>query len=128
MEKHFAACYDSRSSATGALSAQGPALYQKEPDADQILAVAEQAKTHLTSSVGSAPTYQEQFAVGYLLKGDYEKAMQAMEAYMSFTTSYGTPAYSVSSCNLYALCSLLSGDQEGWTSSICRKPSVFAAT
>ncbi len=88
--------------------------YQKEPDADQILAVAEQAKTHLTSSVGSAPTYQEQFAVGYLLKGDYEKAMQAMEAYMSFTTSYGTPAYSVSSCNLYALCSLLSGDQEGY--------------
>ena len=88
--------------------------FQKEPDADQILAVAEQAKTHLTSSVGSAPTYQEQFAVGYLLKGDYEKAMQAMEAYMSFTTSYGTPAYSVSSCNLYALCSLLSGDQEGY--------------
>ena len=33
---------------------------------------------------------------------------------MSFTTSYGTPAYSVSSCNLYALCSLLSGDQEGY--------------
>ncbi len=88
--------------------------FQKEPDADQILAVAEQAKTHLTSSVGSAPTYQEQFAVGYLLKGDYEKAMQAMEAYMSFTTSYGTPAYSVSSCNLYALCSLLSDDQEGY--------------
>ena len=88
--------------------------FQKEPDADQILAVAEQAKTHLTSSVGSAPTYQEQFAVGYLLKGDYEKAMQAMEAYMSFTTSYGTPAYSVSSCNLYALCSVLCNNQEGY--------------
>ena len=88
--------------------------YQKEPDADKILDVAAQAQTHLSGSVASAPTYQEQFAVGYLLKGDYEKAMQAMEDYMSYTTSNGTPAYSVSSCNLYALCSVLANNQEGY--------------
>lgn len=88
--------------------------FQKKPDAEKILAVAEDAKAHLASSAGSAPTYQEQFAVGYLLQGDYEKAMQAMEDYMSFTTSRGTPAYSVSSCNLYALCSILCNNQEGY--------------
>ena len=88
--------------------------FRETPDADKILEVAADAQKHLESSGSAVPTYQEQYAIGYLLKGDYEKAMQAMEAYMSHITSSGTPAYSVSSCNLYALCSVISGNQEGY--------------
>ena len=88
--------------------------FQKEPDADRILAIAEEEQAHLSSTGRAVPTYQELFAIGYLLKEDYEKAMQAMEAYMGFTTSAGTPGYSITSCNLYALCSILSGNQEGY--------------
>ena len=88
--------------------------FSKEPDADRILAVAKEEETHLSSSGRAVPTYQELYAIGYLFKEDYEKAMQAMEAYMGFITSSGTPGYSVTSCNLYALCSILSGNQEGY--------------
>lgn len=88
--------------------------FQNEPDADKILSIAEEEQAHLSSTGRAVPTYQELFAIGYLLKGDVEKAMQAMEAYMGFITSSGTPGYSVTSCNLYALCSVLSGNQEGY--------------
>ena len=88
--------------------------FRDEPDADKILAIAEDEQAHLSSTGRAVPTYQELFAIGYLLKGDVEKAMQAMEAYMGFITSSGTPGYSVTSCNLYALCSVLSGNQEGY--------------
>ena len=88
--------------------------FRDEPDADKILEVAQEEETHLSSTGRAVPTYQELYAIGYLLKGDYEKAMQAMEAYMGFITSSGTPGYSVTSCNLYALCSVLCGSQEGY--------------
>ncbi|MBQ6093598.1 MAG: hypothetical protein IJL00_07990, partial [Clostridia bacterium] len=88
--------------------------FRDEPDADKILEIAAEEEKHLSSTGRAVPTYQELYAIGWLLKGDVEKAMQAMEAYMGFITSSGTPGYSVTSCNLYALCSVLSGNQEGY--------------
>ena len=89
--------------------------YQKKPDAQKILDVAAQAEQQLASSAAVAPVYHELYAIGYLLQNDYEKAMQEMEAYMSVPmASTGYPAYSLSSCNLYALCSLLTENQDGY--------------
>lgn len=97
--------------------------FRDEPDAEKILAVAKKAESHLTGG-SIVPTYQELYAIGYLLQDDYEKAMQAMEAYMNYTnSSTGYPAYSVSSCNLYALCSVLCENQEGYD----EMASVFAS-
>ena len=96
--------------------------FKDEPDAEKILEVAKDAESHLTGG-SIVPTYQELYAIGYLLQDDYEKAMQAMEAYMNYTnSSTGYPAYSVSSCNLYALCSVLCENQEGYD----EMASVFA--
>ena len=88
--------------------------FRDEPDAEKILEIAEEAQSHLSGSGSIVPTYQELYAIAYLLQGDYEAAMQAMETYMSYTSSNGMPAYSVSSCNLYALCSVLCDSQEGY--------------
>ena len=97
--------------------------FRDEPDAEKILAVAKDEESHLSGG-NSVPTYQELYAIGYLLQEDYEKAMQAMEAYMSYkNSSTGYPAYSVSSCNLYALCSVLCENKEGYD----EMASVFAS-
>ena len=97
--------------------------FQKEPDTEKMLAVAEEAQNQLTDANSVEPVYYEIEAVAYLLQGDYKQAMQAMEAYMNKPVSNGMPAYSVSACNLYALCSVLCDSQEGYD----EMASVFAS-
>ncbi len=75
-------------------------------DADKILAIADRAKESWPSS--AAPGYQQIYAIGYLLKGDGENAMKAIEEYV------GNNNYTVSACNLYALCSLYVKDNDGY--------------
>ena len=75
-------------------------------DADKILAIADRAKESWPSS--AAPGYQQIYAIGYLLKGDGESAMKAIEEFV------GNGNYTVSACNLYALCSLYVKDNEGY--------------
>lgn len=75
-------------------------------DADKILEIADRAKESWPSS--AAPGYQQIYAIGYLLKGDGESAMKAIEDFV------GNGNYTVSACNLYALCSLYVKDNEGY--------------
>lgn len=80
--------------------------FGEEVDADKILEIAARAEVSWPASY--APGYQTIYAIGYLLKGDGESAMKAIEEYV------GNGNYTVSACNLYALCSLYVGDDEGY--------------
>ena len=80
--------------------------FGEKVDADKILEIADRAKASLPSN--AAPGYQQIYAVAYLLKGDGENAMKAIEEYV------GQGNYTVSACNLYALCSLYVKDNDGY--------------
>lgn len=80
--------------------------FGEKVDADKILEIADRAKESWPSS--AAPGYQQIYAVAYLLKGDGENAMKAIEEYV------GQGNYTVSACNLYALCSLYVKDNDGY--------------
>lgn len=75
--------------------------YLEKPDADKMLELSDQAKENAYSGDVS---YLMTSAIAYLLKGDYETALDNMESYIN------TMGYSVQSCNLYALCGLAAGD------------------
>lgn len=75
-------------------------------DADKILEIADRAKASWPSN--AAAGYQQIYAIGYLLKGDGENAMKAIEEYV------GNQNYTVTACNLYALCSLYVKDNDGY--------------
>ena len=75
-------------------------------DADKILEIADRAKESWPES--AAPGYQQIYAIAYLLKGDGESAMKAIEEYV------GNGNYTVSACNLYALCALYVKDNDGY--------------
>ncbi len=80
--------------------------FGEKVDADKIIEIADRAKKSWPSS--AAPGYQQIYAVAYLLKGDGENAMKAIEEYV------GNGNYTVSACNLYALCSLYVKDNDGY--------------
>ena len=80
--------------------------FGEKVDADKILEIADRAKASWPSN--AAPGYQQIYAVAYLLKGDGENAMKAIEEYV------GQGNYTVSACNLYALCSLYVKDNDGY--------------
>lgn len=80
--------------------------FGEKVDADKILEIADRAKASWPSN--AAPGYQQIYAVAYLLKGDGESAMKAIEEYV------GQGNYTVSACNLYALCSLYVKDNDGY--------------
>ncbi len=86
--------------------------FTETPDPDKILEAAAQAEENLSAS--AVPTYLVDRAAAYLLKGDEKSAMDTMEAYMSSGASSGQTPYTVQSCNLYALCCVLTGDDEGY--------------
>lgn len=67
-----------------------------KPDADKILEIAELAAKNASSYSGD---YWRSYAIGYLLKHDGEKAMQAITQYIQ---SASQPT--VNDFNLYALC------------------------
>ena len=80
--------------------------FGEKVDADKILEIADRAKASWPST--AAPGYQQIYTVAYLLKGDGENAMKAIEEYV------GQGNYTVSACNLYALCSLYVKDNDGY--------------
>lgn len=77
--------------------------YLETPDPDKMLEVCEEAKENLPSGDIS---YMPTMAVAYLLKGEGAVALDTMEEYMSQS------AYTVQTCNLYALCAAYNGDND----------------
>ena len=75
--------------------------YLETPDADKILEICEEAAAHAYSGDLS---YKQCEAIAYLLKGEAELALSAVEE----VTSSG---YTVQLCNLYALCGLYAGEE-----------------
>lgn len=76
-------------------------------DAEKMIEIADRAKESWPSN--AAPSYQEIYALAYLFQGKGEEAMKAIEEYVD-----GSGSYSVSACNLYAVCSLYVGDEDGY--------------
>lgn len=73
------------------------------PDADAMIKIAEEAAKHARSGDRS---YDTIIAMAYLFKGEGSLAFDTMQAYMA------SSRYSVSDCNLFALCALYCGDTE----------------
>ncbi len=82
------------------------------PDADKMLEVAAKAEENMSES--AVPTYLVDRAVAYLFKDDAKSAMDAMETYMNSGAASGQTPYTVQSCNLYALCCVLTNDDDGY--------------
>ncbi|MBQ7295758.1 MAG: hypothetical protein IJW86_06155 [Clostridia bacterium] len=73
------------------------------PDPDKMLEICEEAKTNLpTGDISYMPT----MAIAYLLKGEGALALETMDEYMSQS------AYTVQTCNLYALCAAYNGNED----------------
>lgn len=73
------------------------------PDPDKMLEVCEEAKTNLpTGDISYMPT----MAIAYLLKGEGAAALETMDEFMAQS------AYTVQTCNLYALCAAYNGNEE----------------
>ena len=77
--------------------------YLETPDPDKMLEICEEAKENLPSGDIS---YMPIMAVAYLLKGEGAPALEAMETYMAQS------AYTVQTCNLYALCAAYNGNED----------------
>lgn len=71
------------------------------PDADAMIALAEEAEKNARNG---DLTYYTILATAYLLKEEGALAYETMQEYM------GSSRYTVSDCNLYALCALYSGN------------------
>lgn len=76
------------------------------PDADKIIEIAQQAQQNGSSS--AYPVYYRSYAIGYLFEGEYDKAMQSMESYLSSCSP------TVADYNLYALCAVATEDTESY--------------
>ncbi len=77
--------------------------YLETPDPDKMLEVCEQAKENLPAGDIS---YMPTIAIAYLLKGEGAPALETMDEYMSQS------AYTVQTCNLYALCAAYNGNDD----------------
>ena len=84
--------------------------FSENPDPDKILEVVAQAEENMAGS--GVPSYLVSRAIAELLKDDAESAMKTMEDYMNSGSSTGQAPYTVQSCNLYALCAVVTGDEE----------------
>lgn len=73
------------------------------PDADKMIEICDMAKENLAAADLS---YMPVLATAYLIKGDSENALKTMDEYMSQS------AYTVQTCNLYALCAAVAGQEE----------------
>lgn len=81
--------------------------YSETPDPDKMLELCEEAKKNASTGDYS---YASTMAVAYLLKGENELALEAIESYMSMGNN------NVQTYNLYALCALCNGDKTTYTS------------
>ena len=77
--------------------------YLETPDPEAIIALCEEAEKY---AYEGDTTYYPTLAVAYLLKGEGALALETMGQYMS--SNY----YTVSNCNLYAVCALYCGDTD----------------
>ncbi len=77
--------------------------FLEAPDADGMISVAEEAEKSLSKGDLS---YYPILATAYLLKNEGNLALETMREYMN------SSRYSVSDCNLYALCALYCGNTE----------------
>lgn len=77
--------------------------FLETPDADAMIKIAEDAAKHSRSADKS---YSTILTIAYLLKGEGSLAFDTMQAYMA------SSRYTVSDCNLFALCALYCGDTE----------------
>lgn len=77
--------------------------FLETPDPDGMISVAEQAEKN--ASQGDL-SYYTILATAYLLKGEGSLALETMREYMN------SSRYSVSDCNLYALCALYCGNTQ----------------
>ena len=86
--------------------------FTETPDPDKIMEIAAAAEENMSES--AVPTYLVDRAIAYLFKDDAKSAMDAMETYMNSGSMSGQTPYTVQSCNVYALCCVLTGDDEGY--------------
>ncbi len=77
--------------------------FAEKHDADKMIEICEEAKAVADAS---DTTYKHTLAIAYLLKGEGTLALEEMKALFS------SGNYTVSNCNLYALCGLYNGDKE----------------
>ncbi len=78
--------------------------FLEAPDPDKILEVCKEAEAH---AFGGDLSYKQYEAIAYLLKGEGELALEAIEEAIS-------TSYTVQSCNLYALCGLYVGEDSAY--------------
>ena len=76
--------------------------FLETPDADKILEVCAEAAEN---AYGGDASYKQYEAIAYLIKGEGAVALEAIESAIS-------SAYTVQTCNLYALCGLYNGNTE----------------
>lgn len=86
--------------------------FTETPDADKMLEITNKAEENMSES--AVPTYLVERAIAYLFKDDAKSAMDAMETYMNSGSASGQAPYTVQSCNMYALCCVLTGDDDGY--------------
>lgn len=77
--------------------------YMETPDPEKMLEVCEAAKENLPAGDLS---YMPTMAIAYLLKGEGALALETMDEYMAQS------AYTVQTCNLYALCAAYNGNED----------------
>lgn len=77
--------------------------YLETPDADAMIEICEKAEEN---AYNGDKSYYPILAIAYLIKEQGSLAYDTMQQYMS------TYRYSVSDCNLYALCALYCGQTE----------------
>lgn len=78
--------------------------FLETPDPDKILELCKEAEAHAPSGDLSYKQYE---AIAYLLKGEDEKAFEAISEAIS-------TSYTVQTCNLYALCGLNIDDEDAY--------------
>ena len=74
--------------------------YLEKPDADKILEICAEAAAN---AFNGDLSYKQYEAIAYLIKGEGTLALESIEAAIS-------SAYTVQTCNLYALCGLYTGN------------------
>ncbi len=106
-KKYFDKCTEINSQELMVYNAYANAIrFSENPDADRILEIARDAAAKASQS--SYPTYYRIYAVGYLMKGDSEKALNNMMQYLQNCQQR------VEDINLYALCCLAQKDKDGY--------------
>ena len=86
--------------------------FSGEVDPEKLMEIADDAEENMSSS--AVPTYHLIRALAYLFKEDAKSATEQMDAYINSGAATGQTPYTVQSCNLYALCCVMTGDDDGY--------------